>query len=346
MPRTAWFRKRAEAITLSNQAAWKNRRVLITGAGGFIGSHLAERIAQFGAKTRCFLRYTSQGSLGWLAKSPWISELEIIHGDIRDYESVFHATKDVDVIFHLAALIGIPYSYQSPRSYVHTNIDGTLNILEAVRRHGSQRLVCTSTSEVYGSAHYVPIDENHPLQGQSPYSATKIGADKIAESYHLSFGLPLSIARPFNTYGPRQSSRAVIPTIITQALTGASVKLGNLKTTRDFNFVSDTVEGFIAIAETNAAIGKTVNIGSGTELSILDLAEMIFDLIGGNHTVAVEELRLRPETSEVDRLCAKSDLLQQITTWRPRVPLLEGLAQTIEWIGQNLNQYSIGRYSV
>lgn len=331
---------------MSNPSDWKNRRVLVTGAGGFIGSHLAEQIAQLGAQTRCFLRYTSQGSLGWLTASPLRSELEIIHGDIRDYESVLHAVEGVDVIFHLAALIGIPYSYESPRSYVHTNIDGALNVLEAARRHGTERLVCTSTSEVYGSAVYVPIDENHPLQGQSPYSATKIGADKIAESYHLSFGLPLSIARPFNTYGPRQSSRAVIPTIITQALTQTSVKLGNLSTTRDFNFVSDTVEGFIAIAETDATIGRTLNIGSGTETSILNLTEVIFELIGEEHPIEVEELRLRPEASEVDRLCANSDRLQQITTWKPQIQLRKGLLQTIEWIEQNLNQYAIGSYSI
>jgi NAD dependent epimerase/dehydratase len=335
-----------EATKLSDQIIWKNRRVLVTGAGGFIGSHLAERIAQLGAQTRCFLRYTSQGSLGWLSASPLRSELEIIHGDIRDYESVLHAVEGVDVIFHLAALIGIPYSYQSPRSYVHTNIDGTLNILEAARRHGTERLVCTSTSEVYGSAIYVPIDENHPLQGQSPYSATKIGADKIAESYHLSFGVPVSLARPFNTYGPRQSSRAVIPTIITQALTQTSVKLGNLTAIRDFNFVSDTVEGFIAIAETDATIGKTLNVGSETETSILNLSKMIFDLIGADHSVEVEKLRLRPEASEVDRLCASSSRLQQITTWKPQVQLREGLLRTIEWIEQNLNRYAIGSYSI
>ena len=331
---------------MTNSSAWKNRRVLVTGAGGFIGSHLAERIAQLGARTRCFLRYTSQGSLGWLSTSPFQSELEIIHGDIRDYESVLQAAKDTDVIFHLAALIGIPYSYHSPRSYVHTNIDGTLNVLEAARRYNTERIVCTSTSEVYGSAVYVPIDENHPLQAQSPYSATKIGADKIAESYHLSFGLPLSIARPFNTYGPRQSSRAVIPTIITQALTQASVKLGNLSATRDFNFVSDTVEGFIAIAETDAAIGKTLNIGSGTEVSIQDLTEQIFDLIGEDRPVEVEEVRLRPEASEVDRLCANSERLQEITTWNPKVQMGEGLVHTIQWIEQNLNQYAIGSYSI
>jgi len=331
---------------LSNSSTWKNRRVLVTGAGGFIGSHLAERLAQLGARTRCFLRYTSQGSLGWLSASPLRSELEIIHGDIRDYESVLHAAKDADVIFHLAALVGIPYSYHSPRSYVQTNIEGTLNVLEAARRHETERLICTSTSEVYGSALYVPIDENHPLQGQSPYSATKIGADKIAESYHLSFDLPVSIARPFNTYGPRQSSRAVIPTIITQALAQPSVKLGNMHTTRDFNFVSDIVEGFIAIAETPATIGKTLNIGSGTETSIRDLTDVIFELIGAKCPVEIDESRLRPEASEVDRLCASSLLLSELTTWRQKIALREGLTRTIEWIGQNLGTYSIGSYAI
>ncbi len=301
---------------------------------------------QLGAQTRCFLRYTSQGSLGWLSASPLRSELEIIHGDIRDYQSVLHAAGDVDVIFHLAALVGIPYSYHSPRSYVQTNIEGTLNVLEAARRNGTERLICTSTSEVYGSALYVPIDENHPLQGQSPYSATKIGADKIAESYHLSFGLPVSIARPFNAYGPRQSSRAVIPTIITQALAQSSVKLGNVHTTRDFNYVSDIVEGFIAIAETPSTIGKTLNIGSGTEISIRELTEVIFELIGARCPVEIDELRLRPEASEVDRLCANSLLLSSLTNWRQTVALREGLTQTIEWIGKNLGTYSIGSYAI
>jgi NAD dependent epimerase/dehydratase len=331
---------------LSNSSTWKNRRVLVTGAGGFIGSHLAEQLAQSGARTRCFLRYTSQGSLGSLSASPLRSELEIIHGDVRDYESVFQAAKDVDVIFHLAALIGIPYSYHSPRSYVQTNIEGTLNVLEAARRHETERLICTSTSEVYGSALYVPIDENHPLQGQSPYSATKISADKIAESYHSSFGLPVSIARPFNAYGPRQSSRAVIPTIITQALAQLSVKLGNMHTTRDFNFVSDIVQGFLAIAETPATIGKTLNIGSGTETSISGLIDLIFELIGAKCPVEIDESRLRPEASEVDRLCANSSLLGELTNWRQTVPLREGLTRTIEWIGQNLGTYSIGRYVI
>lgn len=318
----------------------------MTGAGGFIGSHLAERLAELGAKTRCLLRYTSQGSLGWLTDSPLRPEMEITHGDVRDYESVVRAAEDADVIFHLAALIGIPYSYYSPRSYVQTNIEGTLNVLEAARRHGTARLICTSTSEVYGSAQHVPIAEDHPLQGQSPYSASKIGADKIVESYHLSFGLPVSIARPFNCYGPRQSSRAVIPTIITQALAQSSVKLGSLHTTRDFNFVADIVEGFITIAETPATIGRTLNIGSGIETSIRELTEVIFDLIGAKCPVEIEQQRLRPETSEVDRLCADSLLLHQLTGWKSTVPLQEGLAQTIEWISRNLGKYPIGSYAI
>ncbi|MBB5066462.1 SDR family NAD(P)-dependent oxidoreductase [Granulicella mallensis] len=331
---------------MSDSSIWNNRRVLVTGAGGFIGSHLAEQMVQLGARTRCLLRYNSQGSLGWLSTSPLRSDMEILHGDIRDKESVLRAVKDADVIFHLAALVGIPYSYESPRSYVQTNIEGTLNVLEAARQYGTERLICTSTSEVYGSALHVPIDENHALQGQSPYSATKIGADKIAESYHLSFGLPVSIARPFNTYGPRQSSRAVIPTIITQALAQTSVKLGNLHTTRDFNFVSDTVAGFLAIAESSATIGKTLNIGSGIEISIHELAELIFELTGTRCPVDVEEVRLRPEASEVDRLCANSLQLNALTGWKPRVSLREGLERTIEWIGQNLGAYSIGSYTV
>ncbi len=331
---------------MNDPFTWKNRRVLVTGAGGFIGSHLAERVAQLGARTRCFLRYNSQGSLGWLSASPLRSEMEIIHGDIRDGESVFNAAKDVDIIFHLAALIGIPYSYNSPRSYVQTNIEGTLNVLESARRLGTERLVCTSTSEVYGSAQYVPIDESHVLQGQSPYSATKIGADKIAESYHLSFGLPVSIARPFNTYGPHQSGRAVIPTIVTQALAQPSVKLGNVHTTRDFNFVSDTVEGFIAIAETPATIGKTLNIGSGTETSIRELIGMILELTGTKCEIDLEQARVRPEASEVDRLCANSLLLNQLTGWAPTVSLRDGLKRTIEWIGQNLELYPVGSYVV
>jgi NAD dependent epimerase/dehydratase len=331
---------------LSDHTVWKNRRVLVSGAGGFIGSHLAERLAELGAETRCYVRYTSHGSCGWLANSPHRSQFEIHYGDIRDCESVIRASKGMDVIFHLAALIGIPYSYNSPRSYVQTNIEGTLNVLEAARLHGIERLICTSTSEVYGSAQYVPIDESHPLQGQSPYSATKIGADKIAESYYLSFGLPVTIARPFNTYGARQSARAVIPAIITQALSQSSIKLGNLNATRDFNFVSDTVEGFLAVAETPATIGKTLNFGSGTETPIGELAETILDLIGKRCPIHVEEARLRPESSEVERLCADSRLLSDITGWKSRISLREGLARTIDWMERNLDTYPIGIYAV
>jgi NAD dependent epimerase/dehydratase len=329
-----------------HESPWKDRRVLVTGAGGFIGSHLAERVAELGAHTRCFVRYTSHGSPGWLAASTLRSELEIVYGDIRDYESVVRAAEGMDIIFHLAALVGIPYSYHSPRSYVQTNIQGTLNVLEAARRFGTERLICTSTSEVYGSAVYVPMDEKHPLQAQSPYSGSKTGADKIAESYSLSFGLPVSIARPFNSYGPRQSTRAVIPTIVTQALAQPSVKLGSLDTTRDFTFVSDTVEGFIAIAESAATIGKALNIGSGTQTSIRELTEMIFALMGLNRPIQIEEQRLRPETSEVDRLCADSTLLRELTNWQPEVTLQEGLARTIDWIRQNPGSHSIGSYVI
>jgi len=329
-----------------NPFSWKDRRVLVTGAGGFIGSHLAERLAQLGARTRCFLHYTSHGSLGWLAASPLRSEMEIIHGDIRDCERLRHAAKDVDVIFHLAALVGIPYSYHAPRSYLQTNIEGTLNILEAARQSGTGRLICTSTSEVYGSALYIPIDEKHPLQGQSPYAATKIGADKIAESYHLAFGLPVSIARPFNAYGPRQSARAVIPATVTQALAQSTVKLGNTSTTRDFTFVSDTVDAFIAIAEAPETIGKTLNIGSGVETSIRGLTDLIFDLIGVTCPVETDEQRLRPPSSEVERLCASSRQLNQLTGWEPKIPLREGLSRTIEWIRNNLGSYPIGSYSI
>jgi NAD dependent epimerase/dehydratase len=346
MPHAACFEDRRKAIALIDSSMWQGRKVLLTGAGGFIGSHLAERLIQLGAQTRCFLRYSSQGSLGWLQTSTLRSEMEIVHGDIRDSESVLRVARGVDIIFHLAALIGIPYSYHSPRSYVQTNVEGTLNVLEAARRHGAQRIICTSTSEVYGSAIYVPIDEDHPLRGQSPYSASKIGADKLAESYHLSFGLPVSIARPFNTYGPRQSSRAVIPTIITQALTNPSVKLGNLHTTRDFNFVTDTAEAFLAVAESSETIGKTLNIGSGTENSIEELVELIFELTGTRLAIDVDEVRVRPEASEVDRLCANSQLLRQLTDWEPLISLREGLSRTIEWVSQNLDAFPVGSYAI
>ncbi|HKG62172.1 MAG TPA: SDR family NAD(P)-dependent oxidoreductase [Pyrinomonadaceae bacterium] len=325
---------------------WSDKKVLVTGAGGFIGSHLTERLVELGAKTRAFVRYSSTGSWGWLDQSPLKNDVEIVLGDIRDQDTVTHAMSGVDVLFHLAALIAIPYSYQAPLSYVRTNVEGTLNVLQAAQRVESEILVHTSTSEVYGTARTVPIDENHPLQGQSPYSASKIGADKIAESFHLSFGLPVVTVRPFNTYGPRQSARAVIPTIVTQALSGSEIRLGNLEPTRDLNFVADTVEGFIKAAETPKAIGETINLGSGREISIGDLAALILKLMNREIPIALEDARVRPENSEVDRLLADSRKGQSILGWTPKYSLEEGLMATIEWIRNNSERYRTGIYVI
>jgi dTDP-glucose 4,6-dehydratase len=250
------------------------------------------------------------------------------------------------VVFHLAALIGIPYSYRAAQSYLRTNIEGTFNVLQAARDSGSERVLCTSTSEVYGSAQYVPINEEHPLQAQSPYSASKIGADKLAESYFLSFGLPVSVIRPFNTYGPRQSARAVIPTIITQAMSGSEVRLGALSPTRDFNYVSDTVDAFVCAANAPQAIGKTIHFGSGTEISIGDLAKLIGRLLGKELTLVAQEQRVRPEKSEVERLCADPALAHKLVGWRSRVSLEDGLRETISWIEQNLHKYRTEEYAV
>lgn len=325
---------------------WSDKRVLVTGAGGFIGSHLTERLVELGAKTRAFVRYSSTGSWGWLDQSPLKNDIEVVLGDIRDQDTVMHALAGIDVVFHLAALIAIPYSYQAPLSYVRTNVEGTLNVLQAAQRAESEVVVHTSTSEVYGTARTVPIDENHPLQGQSPYSASKIGADKIAESFHLSFGLPVVTVRPFNTYGPRQSARAVIPTIITQALNGSEIRLGNLEPTRDLNFVADTVEGFIKAAETPKAIGETINLGSGREISIGDLAALVLKLMSRDIPIALEGTRVRPENSEVDRLLADSRKGQSILGWTPKYSLEEGLAATIEWIRENSERYRTGIYVI
>jgi dTDP-glucose 4,6-dehydratase len=292
------------------------------------------------------VRYSSTGSWGWLDQSPLKNDIEVVLGDIRDQDTVIHAVAGVDVVFHLAALIAIPYSYQAPLSYVRTNVEGTLNVLQAAQRVESEVVVHTSTSEVYGTARTVPIDENHPLQGQSPYSASKIGADKIAESFHLSFGLPVVTVRPFNTFGPRQSARAVIPTIITQALNGSEIRLGNLEPTRDLNFVADTVEGFIKAAETPKAIGETINLGSGREISIRDLAALILKLMNRDIPIAHEGARVRPENSEVDRLCADSRKGQSILGWTPKYSLEDGLAATIEWIRENSERYRTGIYVI
>jgi dTDP-glucose 4,6-dehydratase len=325
---------------------WSDKKVLVTGAGGFIGSHLTERLVELGAKTRAFVRYSSTGSWGWLDQSPLKNDFEIVLGDIRDQDTVVHALDGVDIVFHLAALIAIPYSYQAPLSYVRTNVEGTLNVLQAAQRVESEVVVHTSTSEVYGTARTVPIDENHPLQGQSPYSASKIGADKIAESFHLSFGLPVVTVRPFNTFGPRQSARAVIPAIVTQALNCSEISLGNLEPTRDLNFVADTVEGFIKAAETPKAIGETINLGSGREISIGDLAALILKLMNRDIPIALEGARVRPENSEVDRLCADSRKGQSILGWTPKYSLEEGLTATIEWIRENSERYRTGIYVI
>lgn len=322
------------------------KQVLVTGAGGFIGSHLAEACVVAGARTRALVHYNALGTWGWLDQSPARDRLEVLAGDLTDRDSVKHAAKDCEIIFHLGALIAIPYSYQAPASYVRTNVEGTLNVLQAARELGVARVVHTSTSEVYGTARYVPIDEAHPLQGQSPYSASKIGADKIAESFHLSFGLPVVTVRPFNTFGPRQSARAVIPTIITQLLAGQPVKLGNLHPTRDLNFVANTVEGFLLAATAPAAVGRTINLGSGREISVGDLLHLIAGLMGKTVQAQQDAQRLRPPDSEVERLLAKNDLARELLGWTPKVSLEDGLTQTIAWLREHQNRYRPGVYVV
>jgi dTDP-glucose 4,6-dehydratase len=325
---------------------WKGRKVLVTGAGGFIGSHLAERLTETGVRVRALVRYTSTGKWGWLEKSAAKHDIQVVQGDVADFCCVRDAMRNQDVVFHLAALIGIPYSYVAPQSYVRTNVDGTLNVLQAARELGTERVVCTSTSEVYGTALYVPIDEKHPLQGQSPYSASKIAADKLAEAYYLSFGLPVVIARPFNTYGPRQSARAVIPAIITQALTGKEIHLGSLQPTRDFNFVADTAEAFLFAAGSERAAGQVINFGTGIEISIGELVNMVGRLMGKKLEVITEEQRVRPENSEVGRLCADATKARELLGWKPRVTLEDGLRQTIAWVERNLQEYRIGSYAL
>ena len=317
------------------------KRVLVTGADGFIGSHLVEALLAEGCDVKAFVYYNSFNSRGWLDTLPAdkLAAIEVFAGDVRDPNGVRTALAGRDVVFHLAALIGIPFSYNSPDSYVDTNIRGTLNVLQAARDLATERLIVTSTSEVYGTARYVPIDESHPLQGQSPYSATKIGADKIAESFNLSFGLPVVTARPFNTYGPRQSARAVIPTIITQLLAGKSrVELGAVTPTRDLTFVADTCAGFLALARCDAAVGRAVNIGSGAEISVGDLAALIAQIAGVPAEIVAAQERMRPEGSEVERLLADSTLIRELTGWQPRVSLREGLERTIEWFSDESNR--------
>ncbi|MCP4275855.1 MAG: SDR family NAD(P)-dependent oxidoreductase [Gammaproteobacteria bacterium] len=324
-------------------------KALITGADGFIGSHLTEMLVRKGYSVAALSQYNSFNSWGWLEDVACADEIEVLSGDIRDSHYCRHITQGVDVIFHLAALIAIPYSYVAPESYVDTNVKGTLNICQAALDNKVKRLIHTSTSEVYGTAQYVPIDEKHPLQAQSPYSATKIAADAMATSYFNAFDLPVTIARPFNTYGPRQSARAVIPTIITQIATGKKqIKLGDVSPTRDFNYVEDTCRGFLQLANCDAAIGETVNIGSNYEISVGDTLNLIKELMGSDVEFVVDEQRIRPEKSEVFRLWCDNTRIEQLTGFKPQVNIRDGLQRTIDWITKpgNLANYKAGIYNV
>ena len=328
-----------------------NHKILVTGADGFIGSHLVEGLLEKGCQVRAFVLYNSFNSWGWLDTFPRdkLEKIEIFAGDVRDPNGVRNAMRGIDIVFHLAALIAIPFSYHSPDTYVDTNVKGTLNVLQAARDADCRRVLITSTSEVYGTAQYVPIDERHPFQGQSPYSATKIGADRIAESFYRSFNIPVTIVRPFNTYGPRQSARAVIPTIITQLLAGTKeIKLGGINPTRDFNYVKDTVNGFIAIAEADSAVGEEINIASQQEIAIGQLAREIISQINPEAQIVADDIRLRPEKSEVERLLGSNEKIRKLTGWRPEYTLQQGLRETIEWFKDkdNLQRYKWDIYNV
>lgn len=326
----------------------KGKKVLVTGAGGFIASHLVERLVKDGAQVRAFVRYNSRGEVGLLRLLPLdvFSHIEVVAGDLRDAEAVRAAMKDVDTVFHLGALIAIPYSYLHPREVVETNVMGTLNVLMAARDLRTRRVVHTSTSEVYGTAQYTPIDERHPLQGQSPYSASKISADKIAESFYRSFDLPVVTIRPFNTYGPRQSARAVIPTIVTQALTRSEVRLGSLEPSRDLTFVSDTVEGFLLAARAEDVLGEEINLGNDATITVGELCQKVFEIIGQSPRIVVEERRKRPVKSEVMLLRASNEKARRLLDWQPRVRLDEGLRRTIAWIADHLDLYRPDEYTV
>jgi NAD dependent epimerase/dehydratase len=327
---------------------WKGKQVLVTGAGGFIASHLVERLVKEGARVRAFVRYNSRNDVGMLRLiSPNVfSALEVVQGDLRDVEAVRKAVKNTDTVFHLGALIAIPYSYVNPREVIDVNIMGTLNVLMAARDVSVRRVVHTSTSEVYGTAQYTPIDEKHPLQGQSPYSASKIGADKIAESFYRSFDVPVVTLRPFNTYGPRQSMRAVIPTIITQALTRDEVKLGSLDPMRDFTFAADTANGFVRAAEADNVLGEEINLGNDNTIRIGDLVEKIFAIIGKGPKVITDQQRVRPGKSEVMKLWASNQKAKDMIGWEPQIPLDEGLKRTVEWISAHLDLYRPDQYTV
>jgi NAD dependent epimerase/dehydratase len=323
------------------------KNILITGAGGFIGSHLTELLNARGYSIKAFLHYNSLNNWHWLDEISCKNEIEVISGDVRDYDSVFSAMKSCDTVFHLAALIGIPYSYVSPKAYIDTNIIGTYNILQSAREHQLENIIITSTSETYGTAQFVPISENHPLVGQSPYSASKIGADQLAISYYRSFGLPVKIVRPFNTYGPRQSARAIIPTVIAQILNGNKVlRLGNLDPTRDLTFVKDTVRGFVEIAETDALTGQATNIGMNNEISIGALVNMIAKLMDAEISIISDGERIRPEKSEVERLFCDNSKIIKHTSWKPQYDLKRGLQETIDWMINNKKHFKSDIYNV
>ena len=329
----------------------KNKKVLVTGSDGFIGSHLVERLLEDGCKIKAFVYYNSFNSWGWLdsLSKDKLENIEVFAGDIRDPNGVEMAMNGCDLVFHLAALIAIPFSYHSPDSYVDTNIKGTLNILQSARKLGVEKVLVTSTSEVYGTAQYVPIDENHPFQGQSPYSATKIGADRLAESFYRSFDLPVVIVRPFNTYGPRQSARAVIPTIITQLLTGTTeIRLGSLEPTRDFNYVKDTTNGFVEIAKSDHTVGEEINIATGVEISVGEMASELISQINPSAKIVSDNDRLRPTKSEVNRLLGCNKKLLSLTSWTHQYDLAKGLEETIEWfrVSENLSKYKANIYNV
>lgn len=333
----------------------KNKKILVTGADGFIGSHLTEELVRQGHDVKAFVLYNSFNSWGWLDHSPKEikNELKIFAGDIRDPHGVKEALKGCDIVFHLAALIAIPFSYHSPDTYVDTNIKGTLNIIQAAREIGIQKVIHTSTSEVYGTAQFVPITEDHPLQGQSPYSASKIGADQVAMSFCLSFGTPVAIIRPFNTYGPRQSARAVIPTIITQIMNGQKdIKLGSIHPTRDFNFINDTVKGFLAVAESDRSVGEVINIGSNFEISIGETAQLIANIMGTDINIISDDERIRPEKSEVERLWADNSKAKTLTGWEPEYSghegFAKGLKETIDWFRrpENVKTYKADIYNL
>lgn len=327
---------------------WRGKRVLVTGAGGFIGSHLTDKLVESGADVRAFIRYNSRNDQGMVELLPTKvkEEIEVVVGDLRDSETVMGAVKGMDIVFHLAALIAIPYSYLRPREVVETNILGTLNVLNAVKDYEVEKIIHTSTSEVYGTAQYVPIDEKHPLHGQSPYSASKIGADALAESFYRSYNMPIAIIRPFNTFGPGQSARAVIPTIISQALTKEQIFLGSLHPTRDYTYVDDLVEAFIKIVESPKSIGEIINVGSNIELSIGEIATRVLNMLGKNKQIVCDSRRLRPEKSEVERLVCDNAKAIKLLGWEPSIDFNEGLSRTVRWLSDHLSLYKSEFYNL